>query len=449
MSLRILVRSGKDPLTPVSPESTCESNLMGNNVGNLLFSAATHKLLSGHGNVVESHGLSRFTYTDPGEINERFDVFVLPFANALRKKFEPKLLRYTKLIEKLKIPVVIAGIGAQTSIDGDLDELRPVDDSVSRFMRAVLARSGTVGVRGEFTEAYLNSLGFRDVEVIGCPSMFTNGPDLYVRKREPGLGAESRIAVNASSAGPMAKIVDRHAAKYDGIRYLCQDCRELELLLWGRGFAASNKRFKLPKSESHRLYQSDRMRICIDPWTWTQYLATFAFSFGARIHGNLAALVAGTPAFVLAHDSRTLELARYFSVPHRRMSDVSATVDAAELYEEADYAALNHGHSERFRRMEGFLRGHGIETIFSDTDGLAAFNARVAETRFPGPVKTAAGADGLDLTARMDWLRSRSERQVSALQRRVSDLERMLAGSPGAANRSVVVRRGDGTDRLS
>lgn len=429
MSLRILVRSGKDPLTPVSPESTCESNLMGNNVGNLLFSAASHKLLSGHGNVVESHGLSRFTYTDPGEINERFDVLVLPFANALRKKFEPKLLRYTKLIEKLKIPVVIAGIGAQTSIDGDLDELRPVDGSVTRFMRAVLERSGTVGVRGEFTETYLNSLGFRDVEVIGCPSMFTNGPDLYVRKRDPGLGAESRIAVNASSAGPMAKIVDRHAARYDGMRYICQDGRELELLLWGRGFSASNKRFNLPKSKRDRLYLTDRMRICIDPWTWTQYLGTFTFSFGARIHGNLAALIAGTPAFVLAHDSRTLELARYFSVPHRRMSDVTASTDAAELYEEADYTALNNGHAERFRRFEAFLRMHGIESIFSDSDGLASFNARVARTHFPGPVKTAVGAESSELAARMDWMRSRYEHQVGDLHRRIDKLERLVAES--------------------
>ena len=53
----------------------------------------------------------------------------------------------------------------------------------------------------------------------------------------------------------------------------------------------------------------------LDPWTWMDYLAGFDFAFGTRIHGTITALVSGTPGYLFAHDSRTLELARYFDDP--------------------------------------------------------------------------------------------------------------------------------------
>ncbi|WP_410089573.1 polysaccharide pyruvyl transferase family protein, partial [Streptomyces sp. gb1(2016)] len=49
------------------------------------------------------------------------------------------------------------------------------EPTVREFVTEVLNRSASIGVRGEFTEQYLKNMGFRDVEVIGCPSMFMNG----------------------------------------------------------------------------------------------------------------------------------------------------------------------------------------------------------------------------------------------------------------------------------
>ena len=55
------------------------------------------------------------------------------------------------------------------------------------FVRAVLDHGPSIGVRGELTAEYLRSLGFRDVEVVGCPSMFAWGPDLRVERKVPEL----------------------------------------------------------------------------------------------------------------------------------------------------------------------------------------------------------------------------------------------------------------------
>ena len=54
---------------------------------------------------------------------------------------------------------------------------------VRDFVAAVLDRGPSIGVRGELTADFLRRLGSRDVEVIGCPSMFFHGPRLDVAKR--------------------------------------------------------------------------------------------------------------------------------------------------------------------------------------------------------------------------------------------------------------------------
>ena len=48
-----------------------------------------------------------------GRINEEFDAFVIPLANAFRPSFSDKLRRLTRLIRQLQMPVVVVGVGAQ------------------------------------------------------------------------------------------------------------------------------------------------------------------------------------------------------------------------------------------------------------------------------------------------------------------------------------------------
>ena len=99
------------------------------------------------------------------KINAKYDILILPFANAFRKDFIPLLDRFTKLINQVKIPVVVTGIGAQAAINSDLSELDFMKDSVTEFCKSVLQRSASIGVRGEFTKRYLDSLGFADEEI--------------------------------------------------------------------------------------------------------------------------------------------------------------------------------------------------------------------------------------------------------------------------------------------
>src|SRR6478609_3003482 len=147
MSRRILLRAAKDPFHAPVVEEMVQRDLVASNTGNLLFSDSAYRMLSTSDVEVVTNG-PRLN-GDPSQadrINEEYDAFVVPLANAFRPDFLP----------------------------------------------AVLDRSPSVGVRGELTEAYVRSLGFSDVEVIGCPSMFLHGADLQVRPVGE-LGPDSRL----------------------------------------------------------------------------------------------------------------------------------------------------------------------------------------------------------------------------------------------------------------
>lgn len=217
---RILIRSGKSPFDVVSPEKVIQHNIIGTNAGNLIFSDAVHKMLYTEGAEITSN---RFV-VDPSaadRINEEYDVFVVPLANAFRPSFERHLRTLTELIERLTIPVVVFGVGAQSGLDYNPERLAPLERTVKRFAAAVLDRSPSIGVRGEFTESYLNSLGFTDVDVIGCPSMFLNGTDLWVEKKAERLDRDSKIAINASrsalGAGDIGGIVQTNCERYPNL----------------------------------------------------------------------------------------------------------------------------------------------------------------------------------------------------------------------------------------
>ncbi|NYH53427.1 hypothetical protein HNR06_003016 [Nocardiopsis arvandica] len=428
---RVLLRSKKNPLEIVGPGEGIERNIFGDNAGNLVFSHASHKTLQTSGTEVVANGF-RADPADAGRINEEYDAFVIPLANAFRRTYQKQLRRLTSLVEKLRIPVIVLGVGAQSDLDYDLDWLTPINDDVKRFVSAVLDRSATIGVRGDFTEKYLNSLGFKDVEVIGCPSMFMYGDRLPQTRRTP-LTAESAVAINASRSalktGDVGSIVMANVERYPNLRYYAQETKDLALLYWGDGSGVDGVDDAMPVHRSHPLFQEDRVRVCLDPQTWIDELGTYDFSFGTRIHGNIVALLAGTPATVLCHDSRTLELCRYFDIPHRLLRDLPTNVDAVDLWEETDYTAMHSGHMERFTRYTGFLEKNGLDHVFTPgEDEGEAFEQRVRETAYPPVVHAWTGAEN-GVADRVGWLREnhmRTRDQVTALTKRTAELEKSV-----------------------
>jgi hypothetical protein len=324
-------------------------------------------------------------------------------------------------VERLTIPVTVIGVGAQAGLTGRYRHAGEIDSSVKRFCRAVLDRSPTIGVRGEFTRRYLKDLGFGDehVEVIGCPSMFMFGPKLTVERRSDELGPESPIALNVSPyVKAMGPISLDHAARYPNLIYFAQDENTLRLLLWGRSAgekAEAQRAAGAPVSLDHPLIRQNRVRFCLDPRTWMDELRPFHFSFGSRIHGNITALLAGTPALVLAHDARTLELAEYHQIPYRSLNRSTRALDAAALYAETSWQPLLDGHADRWDVIARFLDRHGLSHAYADGGNAADFDSAVAAATYPAAVETLMGA---------------SPEELYVMKRELRQLRRQLEARP-------------------
>ncbi|WP_030900765.1 polysaccharide pyruvyl transferase family protein [Streptomyces sp. NRRL F-5126] len=440
---RILIRSGKSPLVAAAPTEFVHRDLIGTNTGNLLFSDSAHKMLSLPDTEVVSNGIR----TDPSarraaEINEQYDVFVVPLANAFRPTFRASLDRLSTLIEQLTIPVVVFGVGAQAPADYDTAWLKPMEDSVRRFVSAVLDRSSSIGVRGELTADYLKGLGYGDVDIIGCPSMFLHGPD-FPDVRAVELTPDSPVALNLSpDAVPVGDIagIARHAwDRYPRLMYYAQNTTDAELLLWGDTTPESGRQDDFPLHLSHALLRENKVRMPLDPATWISELRSYDFAYGTRIHGNVAALLAGTPSVVLTHDSRTLELCRYFDIPHRPLTELAADTDPRDLYESADFSGIAKGHAARFERVVAFLDRNGLRNTYTHGDGGAAFDARLALLDLPESMQVWDGSDDGRMRYRMSRLReqvaaagatARSHaREAERLRGRLADAEKRAAAA--------------------
>lgn len=365
-----------------------DQNLPGDNLGNLLFTYAVERQLSASTATVLAEP-TRGRGLDPHWLQEHVDHLVIPLANAFRWSFRDLLDRLSGLIEQIDLPVTVIGVGAQAAADGTWNPTTraQTDASVRRFVTAVLERGPSIGVRGEFTRDYLLGLGFPPdaVEIIGCPSMFLRGGGLALRP-VPELTAESRVALNLSPyVAAMGPVIQHNLARYPRLDYVAQDVHTLGLLL---GEEYGGKRADdplLPTHADHPLIAQGRAWMALNSPTWLAGLAGYDFSLGTRIHGNIAALLAGTPAFVLAHDSRTLELARYHEIPHRLIGSLAsaADADAATLAAEADFGPMLANHDERFRRYLAYLDGHRLPHVFAPGESGAGFDAAVAAANYP------------------------------------------------------------------
>jgi len=409
---RIVIRAHKNPFDVADAETTYRRNLIGNNTGNLVFSQSVYRLLARSDTDLTTSTL----LTESAEkLNEEVDHVVIPLANAFRPDYVHRLEAMSTLIEQLRVPVTVLGVGAQASLAGLRRSEDVVGTATARFVRAVLDRSSSIGVRGEFTRDYLRGLGFGDehVEVIGCPSMFMWGPDLSVGRRVETLTRESPIAFNVSpyvtEMGPLSQYCAEH---YPNLVYLAQNIQSLELMLYGTYPMNSSAMVDngAPVTLDHPLVRENRIRFFLDPNTWFDHLRRYDFSFGTRIHGNIASLLAGTPAVLLAHDARTLELAEYHEIPHRLITEVASDTDPLELHAEASWDRLVQGHRGRWDTFARFLAAHDLPHVYADGQDPTEFDARMAAVALPPPVETLVGASADELYAiRRDLRDTRAE----------------------------------------
>ena len=365
MHKKILVIAPRDCLKSFD-ESVCESNvdeLIGGNSGNSIFWFSIQKLLLAEG--VESHVISLpQCANDVDRINNEYSVAVMCPANALNYDFRDNLSFMAETFSRFKIPIVVIGLGAQSSYNYDMSFLDAIGDRVKLFVRAVLNTGGAIECRGQFTGEVLERCGFRsnsDYEVIGCPSVLIYGQNLKITK-DKAIGEAIVPAFN----GP--EIIDRRnfsrlLQKYPLSMFISQD-KAFPLLFGTEGgetAIASLMGTSLPVYAD--LAKNGRLKMFFDLQPWSDALkeAGVNFGVGTRIHGNIVGILSGIPAYIWAKDSRVREMAEFFCLPHEKLpSRFSLTPDLDKLYCKADYSEFNKMLPQHFVCFKKFMNTHGL-----------------------------------------------------------------------------------------
>ena len=389
---KIIMRAGMSPLDHYDPFTVLAHNKIGNNIGNMLFPYSIARTVMTKDTELETFIPERVKKEKFREYNQTADLCILPFANAFRVSFIDNLKKTTKFVKHMKKPCVVVGVGMQQSLQQN--SFSPeLDMAVSEFMNAVLEKSALVGVRGEITGAYLKRLGYQEeihYTVIGCPSMFLYG-DTLPEMKVNGLQEASSVCLNSKITLPQKfhDFMHQTSQEYKNYHYIPQVIEEIFRMYAGmpypEHFVEEIPKY-FPMKFSNPIYKKKKGLTFVNAHSWLEFLGEQDFSIGSRIHGNIAAILAGIPSFVIVSDKRILELVEYHQIPHMMLQDLGDHMHAGEIYEKTDFSKVAKGHKQRFDHYLDFLRKNGIETIYDHTGEEVWFDQLVNNIDYPGPV---------------------------------------------------------------
>jgi hypothetical protein len=299
-------------------------DLIGDNTGNLLF----------HNAVWSGLKHTKFTaWLDPDESwSSQADVLVFPAANQINPEWD--LGWWADFFERVNLPLVVVGLGAQAPI-GNSAKLNLPDGSI-RFLRVISERCKTIGVRGPYTQDVLAYHGIHNTVVTGCPSNFTN-PNISGTTIAEAISRAKARGANLSAFylfGTMEPNVRREEgilariAWELGAQTVHQTDRQYLLL------AIHTRQFHLAADytawASKVWGESDwpaerckelllgRGRFYSHAVQWIDDAGRVDLSFGMRIHGAVAAIQGGALGLCIPFDSRTLELVTTMGYPFVR-----------------------------------------------------------------------------------------------------------------------------------
>jgi hypothetical protein len=342
----------------------------GGNTGNFAYVQALWNHLSPHVEIFPWHA-------SPEKIRETCDVVVIACANQLGA--HTNLEHPAQTLEKIGLPVLAVGLGAQAPTTDAKVELTA---GTKRWLDVVAAfapaKTPNIGVRGEFSRQQVERHGAGSrAAVVGCPSNFIN-PD-------PCLGAvlgqkfrNLRLDRIAAPAGlhlwPHLKSIEQSLAELveatSGL-YVAQS--EIDMIRLSRGeWRRMEAKTETALHEYIRPRLSDedfrvwckRYATCFpDANSWMESMRNFDFVVGARFHGVMLAIQAGTPGGVIAHDSRTLEMCETMQIPVRKFNELPESIDLSAISSlfTFDVAAYDCARSTLGRNYQEMLTAAGIE----------------------------------------------------------------------------------------
>ncbi len=353
-------------------DSTKLYNMVGRNTGNLLFTKAVIDQIRGD--------VQRIGYSfEPDWASNEFDALILPAANWLGEYVDMGFL--ADKLEEVKIPCIILGLGAQSNLENEIPRL---PSGTIRLLSILTDRSESLSIRGYFTAKVLEHYGFKSFTITGCPSVFLN-LQKDIRIVQKGADSLEKVIISSTRYHLSKMSSDNIADKINLLLFRTayhlkktiiyqSEIPEFQLLVGDNDYLKmsdlNGERGDLlqmtydSKSAMDTVkYVREYGKIFFDPTHWIEFIRGHDFLISSRIHGTIAALLAGVPAILLVHDSRTKELAEFCGIPSYEWQSSKAVMsngDLKHLYNEIDITLFKKQTSRNYETLKNFYQANNI-----------------------------------------------------------------------------------------
>jgi hypothetical protein len=360
------------------------------NSGNMIHAAAARRMISRY---VEYERPGEWTDAEIDHLRSEHSHIVYVTANLIRigvpndhpsiKWLIATQVELTKNIQRAGLPVVVFGLGSQADLNGS-SEFSVAPETV-RLLNVISDHTHRIAVRGAFTAEACARLGIKNVEVVGCQSMFWHrSPQFDWGLSEPVAGAPDKIAFNFTYGPAEANLINQAMANgYDLIgqgnmaeeelKSQEADAPELSAAKFGWEVGVALEKGLIDRRQ-YELWVRGHFYQFRRPEPWLDHMRRYCFSYGTRLHGNMAAMLAGTRALWIVHDMRTKELCDHFGLPFVELSEVRAGVNLEALFDRADYTRCAQIYPDRYRVLFEYVDRAGLPHSLSAP--FSAGNAR-------------------------------------------------------------------------
>lgn len=307
-------------------------------------------------------------------ICKNFDRIILPVANLLRENrdIEP----WAGIVEQTTLPCLMVGLGAQAPLAGSVPPNIP--ESTVRIIKTVANRAQLIGVRGEFSASVARKLGIDNIEVVGCPSFYTNlGSAFRIKKKE--FKDVQKIVITGSTTAMAGSYDPDLAEKIERKLFRMADTRNFPYVLQSEkpeilfledpsterksGLRGSAKVLEYSDVDEYASVLRRVGRVFFDVEEWFEWIKAQDLIFGTRLHGAVAGLLQNVPAVIICIDARTKELCELMAVPHVTLQE-AREMSIEQIYERADFEKMNRRHENMIHRYVNFLDTNDVPHRF-------------------------------------------------------------------------------------
>jgi hypothetical protein len=346
------------------------------NSGNMIHAAAARRMILKY---AEYKRAGEWIDADIERLRSEHSHIVFVTANLLRlgvpgdhpsiRRLVESQVPLAKNIERAALPVVVFGLGSQADLNGSSEFI--VAAETVRLLKVISDHSRKIAVRGAFTAEACARLGVKNVEVVGCQSMFWHrSPEFSWKLSEPVPGAIDKVAFNFTDATSEANLVNQAMARgYDFIgqgNSAEEDLKEQQAgisipapLKFGWDVATAFERGLIDRVQYEHWIKNHFFQFR-RPEAWLDHMRGYCFSYGTRLHGNMTAMLAGTRALWIVHDMRLKEVCDHFCLPWVELKEVRTGVGLEALCDRADYSACFKVYPDRYRTLFDYVEQAGL-----------------------------------------------------------------------------------------